>query len=314
MPSSRRFNRLRARQPCGKVGSGETVTGCRGVDDGLCHGRWPHLARNSFKPRDAAGLEESQHGLVAANASQQLLIAFVWIKGQQILGRSQHNIGRSKRFIKDGARDVRIGPAAGAEVGVEGNADATLSRPVERAEQLRPSLRAINRQRDGREIDEVIGRKRVQDVRGLGQIHQAACSRILPPMKEAAVAELVGPDQVDAGQLAFQAYNPACSDALGSPARDHLVAHGVVAERGDIVDVDAKPGKIDRRVQGIAAVAPRVQAALGLLQLDHALADAGHFGHDRIRISGGELAAEFVLDVNPDNVVKGLFGGRKAEF
>src|SRR3954468_21375834 len=29
--------------------------------------------------------------------------------------------------------------------------------------------------------------------------------------------------------------------------------------------------------------------------------------------SGDELAAEFVLDVNPDDVVEGLFGGGKAE-
>jgi len=71
------------------------------------------------------------------------------------------------------------------------------------------------------------------------------------------------------------------TEDLSRPTREHLLAHGVVTERRYVIDIGAEPGKIVRGVQRIAAIAPRIQTALGLLEFDHALADAGHLGHDR---------------------------------
>ena len=65
-------------------------------------------------------------------------------------------------------------------------------------------------------------------------------------------------------------------DPFRGPAGDHLVAERVVAERGDVIDADAEAGEIDGGVERIAAIAAREQAAVGLLQLDHAFADAGY--------------------------------------
>src|SRR6185295_3129863 len=94
------------------------------------------------------------------------------------------------------------------------------------------------------------------------------------------------------------------------------------AERGDIVDADTEPGEIDGGVERVTAIAARKQAglgSLGLLQLDHAFADAGYLAHDRIRVKkrdvtlACELAAQLILDVDPDDVVKGLLGGGETE-
>src|SRR6185369_5039670 len=72
-------------------------------------------------------------------------------------------------------------------------------------------------------------------------------------------------------------------------------------------------------VERIPAIAAREQASVSLLELDHALADAGYLAHDRIRVNwreltlACELAAELILDVNPDDIVKRLLGGGEAE-
>src|SRR6185312_14557797 len=82
------------------------------------------------------------------------------------------------------------------------------------------------------------------------------------------------------------------------------------------------PGEIDGGVERVATIAARKQAGLGsfgLLQLNHALADAGYLAHDRIRVKkrevtlACELAAQLILDMNPDDVVECLLGGGEAE-
>jgi hypothetical protein len=165
------------------------------------------------------------------------------------------------------------------------------SRAAQRFEQCRPPLRMVDRERDGRQIDHIISIERIQDIAGLGQIHQAAGGRALPPMKEASVAEFIGLDHVEAGQFALQPRNTAGADALRGPAREHLVAHGIVTEGCDVVDLEAETGEIDRGVQRVTAEAARIKPALGLLQLDHAFADAGHLGHGK-RVSIPSLRAQ----------------------
>src|ERR1019366_8971376 len=44
---------------------------------------------------------------------------------------------------------------------------------------------------------------------------------------------------------------------------------GIASERRYVIDIRAEPGKIVRGVQRIAAIAPRIQTALGLLEFDH---------------------------------------------
>src|SRR6185437_3622781 len=172
-----------------------------------------------------------------------------------------------------------IGPAAGTKIGVERDARAALARLAERREQSPAPAFRIDRQRNRREIDEIVAAERLQQAFGLGEVQQAARRRTFTPMVEAALAFVVGRDHVEARQLALEPRDFCRADAFGLPARDHLVAQGIVAERGDVIDGDAKARQIDRRVERVAAKAARIEAGAGLLQLDHALADAGYAGH-----------------------------------
>ena len=95
---------------------------------GRCDGLGPDLSRDAFEAHDAAGLGELQHGLLAGNARHQAVVAFAGIERQQILRRSQHDIGSLERLAKDCARDIQVRPAPRAEIGVEGNAGAPLPR------------------------------------------------------------------------------------------------------------------------------------------------------------------------------------------
>src|ERR1700730_14660995 len=113
------FNRRSARTPRGDVGGGKTVAGRGGIDDGLCQRLWRHLLGSTFEPHDARRPQAVQGRLTAANALDQLIVAFIRVERQQILRRSQHNVGGCKGLVKDSASDVGIRPAPGAEVGVE---------------------------------------------------------------------------------------------------------------------------------------------------------------------------------------------------
>src|SRR5262249_47230481 len=133
------------------------------------------------------------------------------------------------------------------------------------------------------------------------------------PMEELSFPPRIGLDQIDAGQLALQPRHPASADAFGLPARDHLVAQGVVAKRGDVIGFDAETCEIDRRVQRVTAKAARVEAARRRPQLDHAFADAGYSCHDRPAELRGELTTELIIDMDTDDVVKRLLGGGEAQ-
>ncbi len=86
---------------------------------------------------DAFGIGELQHGLQACDACQQNFVAFAGPERQQILGRGQRDIRRLESLAEDAARDVEIGPAAGAEIGVEGDAHAAPANVLQGREQAR---------------------------------------------------------------------------------------------------------------------------------------------------------------------------------
>ena len=198
---------------------------------------WHAPSKRTMLAGSASFSTASGLGMRASNCSS----AFAGIKRQQILGRGQRDVRSLRRpALKTLARDVEIGPAAGAEIGVEGDARAAPARAVKRREQPRPPRLVVDRERDRGEIDDIVAGERLQDVLGLGQIHQLARRGAVAPVEELSLALGVGLDHVDAGQFALEPRHVRRADALGLPARDHLVAQRVVAERGDIVDLDTE--------------------------------------------------------------------------
>ena len=96
---------------------------------------------------------------------------------------------------------------------------------------------------------------------------------IVAPVQKAPFAFRVGLDHVDAGQEAGENLHAPGADAFGLPGREHLLAPGVVAERGDVIHRYAEAGEIDGRVQGVAAEAAAEQRLGQFAQFHHAFAD-----------------------------------------
>src|SRR4051794_9861952 len=254
-------DRMGAAEPGRDIGCGKTVAGGGGVDHGLGHWLGADLAGSAGKAQQADRLGEPEYQLGCGDARHQLVMAFPWIEREHILGRGQHDVGGCEGRGKDLAGDVAIGPAARAEIGVEHEASAEQARALDRREQPRAPGRVVDRQRDRGEIDDIVARQRVEDLVRLRQVHQPTCRGTVAPMEELSLAFGIQLDHVEAGQLARQTQHAPRADALRGPGRDHLIAQGVVTERGEVVDLALQPRQIDRRVEGVTAEAARIQAA-----------------------------------------------------
>ena len=138
---------------------------------------------------------------------------------------------------------------------------------------------AIERERHPRKIDEVVlGQRRGDRVR-LRQLEQLPRRRAVAPIVEGPLPIPVGADDMQPRQAARHAHHMVRADALRAPGRQHLLAPGIVAQRGEVVDGNAEAGEIDGGVQRVAAIAARQQPARRLRQLDHALANRSDAGH-----------------------------------
>jgi hypothetical protein len=174
---------------------------------------------------------------------------------------------------------VRVGPTARAEVGIEDDARTAGARPAQSIDENGAAARAVERERHSREINMAIaGKRRAQGAR-LGQDEEVAGGSLVPPVRETALATMIGLDNIEPRQAPFESNYRASADTLGCPRGQHLLAPRVVAERGEVVDGYAKTGEVNRRIERVAAEAPR-HAAVGVLrELDHAFADGRDAWH-----------------------------------
>src|SRR3954470_1181250 len=285
------LDRIGTGKPRSDIGRRKAVAGRCGVDHGFGHGLGADLVGPPGKAQQADRLGEPEHQLGAWDARHQLLAAFAGIESEQILGRSQHDVGSREGRRKHLARDIAIRPSPRAEIGVEHKAGAEQARALDRREQALAPGRVVDRERDRREIDDVVAHQRVEEIVRLRQVHQLARRRTVAPVEELALSLRIQLDHVEAGQLARQPRDAPRADALRSPGRDHLIAQGIVAKRGEIIDLDLEPREVHGRVESVAAESTRVEApalpagmsgglsTLGLPELDHAFADASNARH-----------------------------------
>ena len=218
-------------------------------------------------------LGELEHHLDAGVGGRQLARALGAEQQVEVLGRCQHDVGAADGGAEGGLGQCPIRPAAGAEIGVEGDAAAAGAGEVERLEQpLAPGL-AIERQSYSREIDDIVLDQGRGEIGRLRQLEQQPRRRAVAPVVETPLPIPIGADDMEPRQPARHAHDEVRADALGAPGRQHLVAPGVVAQRGHVVDGDAEAGKVDGGVQRVAAIAARQQTGGCLRQLDHALSD-----------------------------------------
>ena len=173
----------------------------------------------------------------------------------------------------------RIGPAARAEVGVERDPAAARAGARQSRPQPLPASLAVERQGDPGEVDQLVARQGRRQRRRGRQLEQLPRRRLAAPVGKAPLALGVRLDDVEPRQPPRQALYEAGAHALGFPARQHLGAPRIVAQRREVVDLGSQPRQVDGRVERIAAPAAREAAVGQLAQLDHALADAGDRCH-----------------------------------
>ncbi len=128
MAGARGLHRVGARQPCSEIGRRKAITGCGGVHHGGGHRLGLDALWNAFDADDADGLGELEDSLVARDFREQAIRALARVKRQQILGRGKRDVRGLEGLAEDSPCDLQIGPTAGAEIGVEGDARAAPAR------------------------------------------------------------------------------------------------------------------------------------------------------------------------------------------
>ncbi len=175
----------------GEIGGGEAVAGGRGVDD-VAHGLGDNGLVGAAQEDANRRLRQLEHHLDTRIAGGQLVHAVRAEQQLEVLGRGQHDVGARERRAEGGLGDLAVRPAAGAEIGVEGDAAAAGADHVEGVEQPGAPGLAVERQGDPRQVDEVVAGQSGRDLGRLRQVEQQPRRRAVAPVVEAALAVGVG--------------------------------------------------------------------------------------------------------------------------